>query len=143
MVNAFGQGSGGSLGTGYDLFGNKNGLLYAVVDRARDEGLKGVEDIYAQDSRPGAILRELALRYHAFATAPRSLALMRLVIAQSLTDPEFGRRFNHDVHFQLVARLAAEFRRWTAAGKAQLDRPQTADDRYFQKVLCDWPKTRT
>src|SRR3546814_9806116 len=76
-VNAIVQRSGGSLATVYDLFGNKHGLLYAVVDRARDEGLKGVEDIYAQDSRPGAILRELALRYHAFATAPRSLALMR------------------------------------------------------------------
>src|SRR3546814_10702518 len=102
MVNAFGQGSGGSLGTGYDLFGNKHGLLYAVVDRARDEGLKGVVDIYAQDSRPGAILRELALRYHAFAPAPRSLAQMRLVIAQSLTDPEFGRRINNDVHLPFV-----------------------------------------
>src|SRR3546814_2220272 len=61
-VNAIVQRSGGSLATVYDLFGNKHGLLYAVVDRARDEGLKGVEDIYAQDSRPGAILRELALR---------------------------------------------------------------------------------
>src|SRR3546814_4381236 len=51
-VNAIVQRSGGSLATVYDLFGNKHGLLYAVVDRARDEGLKGVEDIYAQDSRP-------------------------------------------------------------------------------------------
>src|SRR3546814_18722714 len=80
----------------YTTLLRSHGLRYAVVERARDEGLKGCEDIYAQDSRPGAILRELALRYHAFATAPRSLALMRLVIAQSLTDPEFGRRFNQD-----------------------------------------------
>src|SRR3546814_12888560 len=89
-VNAIVQRSGGSLATVYDLFGNKHGLLYAVVDRARDEGLKGVEDIYAQDSRPGAILRELALRYHAFATAPRSLALMRLVIAQRSEERRVG-----------------------------------------------------
>src|SRR3546814_8551563 len=106
-VNAIVQRSGGSLATVYDLFGNKHGLLYAVVDRARDEGLKGVEDIYAQDSRPGAILRELALRYHAFATAPRSPALMRLVIAQSLTDPEFGRRRSgeHTSELQSIMRI--------------------------------------
>src|SRR3546814_17282875 len=64
---------------------------------------------------------------------------MRLVIAQSLTDPEFGRRFNHDVHLQFVARLAEAFRRWTAAGKAQIDRPQEAADLYFAIVLCDGP----
>src|SRR3546814_10691682 len=50
-VNAIVQRSGGSLATVYDWFGNKHGLLYAVVDRARDERLKGVEDIYAQDRK--------------------------------------------------------------------------------------------
>ncbi|MCM8730084.1 TetR/AcrR family transcriptional regulator [Hephaestia sp. GCM10023244] len=138
-VNAIVQRSGGSLATVYDLFGNKHGLLYAVVDRARNEGLKGVEDIYAAETRPGAVLRELALRYYAFATTPRSLALMRLVIAQSLSDPEFGRRFNQDVHLRFVARLAEAFRRWTAAGKARIDRPQDAADLYFAIVLCDAP----
>src|SRR3546814_18232395 len=47
--------------------------------------------------------------------------------------------FRSDVHLQFVARLAEAFRRWTAAGKAQIDRPQEAADLYFAIVLCDGP----
>jgi AcrR family transcriptional regulator len=138
-INAIVQRSGGSLATFYDMFGNKLGLLRAVLDRASDEELESLKSIYSEEAQPGEILRKLAWRYHAFVTAPRSLALMRLVIGQSLDDPEFGRQFSHDMHLRHMTHLAEIFSQWTVGGKARIDRPQEAAELYFAMVLCDAP----
>lgn len=138
-VNAIVRRSGGSLATFYDVFGNKHGLLRAVVDQATDEELRGLEDIYSEEGQPGATLRKLALRYYAFATTPRMLALMRLVIGQSLADPAFGNQFNHDLQLRFSTQLAEAFSRWTAEGKARIDHPWEAADLYFAIVMCNAP----
>src|SRR3546814_8953921 len=67
------------------------------------------------------------------------LALLRVVIAESLRDPEFGRQFNHDMRSKHVERLATAFRRWTAEGKARVDEPNAAAELFFAMVLCDAP----
>lgn len=131
--------SGGSLATVYDMFGNKQGLLRAVVDRGCEEGLEGVEDIGRNGQTPDVILREFARRYYQFATSSRTLALMRVMIAESLRDPEFGQQFNHDVRSKHVDGLATAFRRWTAEGKARVDEPIAAAELFFSMVLCDAP----
>lgn len=138
-VNAIVRRSGGSLATFYDMFGNKHGVLRAVVNQATDEELKGLEDIYGGEAQPGVTLRRLALRYYAFATAPRMLALMRLVIGQSLADPDFGNQFNHDLQLRFSTHLAEAFSQWTAEGKARIDCPLEAADLYFAMVLCSAP----
>ena len=138
-VNTIVRRSGGSLATFYDMFGNKHGLLRAVVDQATDEELKGLEDIYSEEAKPSGTLRKLASRYYAFATAPRMLALMRLVIGQSLADPEFGSQFNHDLQLRFSTHLAEAFARWTAEGKARIDFPLEAADLYFAIVMCNAP----
>jgi len=138
-VNAIVQRSGGSLATVYDMFGNKHGLLRAVVDQATDEELRGIEDIYSEEAQPGATLRKLALHYYAFAIGPRMLALMRLVIGQSLADPEFGNQFNHDLQWRFSRHLADAFSRWTVEGKARIDHPSEVADLYFAIVMCNAP----
>lgn len=136
-VNAIVRRSGGSLATFYDMFGNKHGLLRAVVEQATDEELKNLADIYSQEAQPGATLRKLASRYYAFATAPRMLALMRLVIGQSLADPDFGNQFSRDLQLRFTAQLAGAFSQWTAQGKARIAYPLEAADLYFATVLCN------
>ncbi|HWJ68598.1 MAG TPA: TetR/AcrR family transcriptional regulator [Sphingobium sp.] len=138
-VNAIVRRSGGSLATFYDMFGNKQGLLRAVVDQATDEELKGLDDIYSEGKQPGATLRKLALRYYAFATTPRMLALTRLVIGQSLVDPAFGNQFHQDLQLRFSRHLAEAFARWTAEGKAQIAFPSEAADLYFAIVMCNAP----
>ena len=81
--------SGGSLATVYELFGNKQGLLRAVVERARDMG--DIGSGMCERESGAEMLREFAYRLSEHMTAPRSIALMRVVIAESLRDPEFGR----------------------------------------------------
>ena len=136
-VNAIVRRSGGSLATFYDMFGNKHGLLRAVVDQAIDEELRGIEDVDSEGAPPAETLRKLALRYYAFATMPRMLALMRLVIGQSLADPAFGNQFNDDLEWRFSKLLEETFARWTAEGKARIDAPREAADLYFAMVMCN------
>jgi AcrR family transcriptional regulator len=130
--------SGGSLATMYELFGNKQGLLRAVVHRRREEGMDGLLDI-PHGETPADTLRRYAHKCHAFITNPRSIALLRIVIGESLSHPEFGREFHEDMHSDAVQQLATCFREWTAQGKAAIDDPDAAVQLFFAMVMCDAP----
>ncbi|WP_162806646.1 TetR/AcrR family transcriptional regulator [Sphingosinicella terrae] len=131
--------SGGSLATLYDEFGNKENLLRAVVDRIREEGLVDLKTLDDRAMSPREILLRVASRFHAYVTAPRTLASMRVVIGRSLADPAFGRAFHEDVRLQLLERIAETFRRWTAEGQARIDDPVAAAELFFASLLCDAP----
>ena len=133
------QRSGGSLATIYQMFGNKQGLLRAVVDRSNDESLKDLDTLLASGLPPRRILEEFAIRYLAFATNPRKIAVMRLVIMESLNDPDFGAAFDNDMQMKYVAHIATLFENWNARGLAQVDRPQQAADLYLAILLGNLP----
>lgn len=138
-LNAIVQRSGGSLATIYQMFGNKQGLLRAVVDRNSDESLRELEALFAGNLSPRRILEEFAVGYLAFAVSPRAIAFMRLVIAESLTDPEFGMAFERDMQTRYVSRFASLFESWNASGRARIDRPWQAAELYFAVLLCNAP----
>jgi AcrR family transcriptional regulator len=131
--------SGGSLATVYEMFGSKYGLLRAVVDRNRDEGLRGLDESASALDSAADVLRLLAYRHHQHMMSPRTIAFARVVIEGGLKDPEFGREFYRDVHLVFVECLAAMFREWTAAGKARIDDPTAAAELYISTVMCDAP----
>lgn len=138
-LSAIVQRSGGSLATIYQMFGNKQGLLRAVVDRSNDEYLKDLDTLLASGLPPRRILEEFALRYLALTTTPRKIAFMRLVIVESLTDPDFGEAFDNDMQLKYITRLASLFESWNARGIAQIDRPRHAAELYFAMLLCNLP----
>lgn len=130
--------SGGSLATVYEMFGNKQGLLRAVVHRRRDEGMGGLLNIPGGET-PAETLRRYAHQCHAFVTAPRSIALLRIVIGESLVHPEFGREFHDDMNSDASLQLAQCFLEWTAQGRAAVDDPDAAVQLYFAMVMCNAP----
>jgi len=131
--------SGGSLATVYEMFGSKYGLLRAVVDRNREEGLRGLDESAGTLASAADALRLLAYRHHAHMMSPRTIAFARVVIEGGLKDPDFGREFYRDVHLTFVECLAGKFREWTAAGKASIDDPTAAAELYISTVMCDAP----
>lgn len=137
-LNAIVRRSGGSLATVYEMFGNKQGLLRAVVHRRRDEGMGGLLDI-PQGESPAETLSRYAQQCHAFATMPRSIALLRVVIGETLTHPDFGKEFFEDMNSGPAAQLAECFHEWTMSGKAEIDDPEAAAQLYFSMVMCDAP----
>jgi len=70
-------------------------------------------------------------------TSPRAVAFMRVVIAESLRDPEFARDFHRDVHLAFVHEIAAAFRKWSLGGRAAIDDPEAAAELFLATVLCD------
>lgn len=131
--------SGGSLATVYEMFGSKYGLLRAVVDRGREEELRGLDETARTLDSAADALRLLALRHHRHIMSPRSIAFARVVIDASLRDPEFGRDFYRDFHLRFVDTLVAFFSEWAAAGKAGIDDPRAAAELYISTVMCNAP----
>lgn len=130
--------SGGSLATLYAMFGNKRGLLRAVVYRRRDEHMWGF-----LHPDPGKSLREnlchYALGCYAFITTPRIVALLRIVIGESISDPAFGQEFYTGFNGDAMAQLASIFRQWTEEGRARIEEPDAAVTLFFGTVMCDAP----
>ncbi|MBB4631439.1 TetR/AcrR family transcriptional regulator [Sphingosinicella soli] len=138
-LSAIVQQSGGSLATIYQMFGNKQGLLRAVVDRSSDESLKELETLFTSKQSPRRILEAFAVGYLAFVASPRAIAFLRLVIAESLTDPAFGAAFDRDMQTRFVARMATLFERWNTERRARIDRPWQAAELYFAILMCNVP----
>jgi len=128
--------SGGSLATVYEMFGNKQGLLRAMVDRSIEQNFSNLWST-DDDVPPSAQLRIMALRLHEHMVQPHIVALKRIVIGESLRDPAFARSFYDLVHRRRMADLAVAFAAWTAQGKAEIDDPEAAADLYSATVMCD------
>ena len=129
--------SGGSLATLYELFGNKQGLLRAIIE-LRDE--QDCCPTYGQDcavTPPSQLLRGYAHRLYAHVTSRRAIALKRIVITEALRDPLFARTLYEDIHLPSVRELAGILRQLDEAGKAKVDDPMAAAVLFFAIVMSD------
>lgn len=129
--------SGGSLATAYELFGNKHGLLRAVVERDKQEGYASLEEEIAQIESAAEILLMVGNRVLERIVQPRATAILRIVISESLNDPEFAREFYREVHLKRVADAAKLFALWNEDGRAEFDDPEAAAELYIAMVMGD------
>ena len=129
--------SGGSLATVYDLFGNKQGLLRAVGEHRRDSAMNDLGSIACEMDSSAEMLRLFAHRLYEHMTSPRSIALIRMVITESLRDPEFAREFHCEVHMRLVHKLAEAFSEWVREGRAEIDDPHAAAELFLAIIVSD------
>ncbi len=129
------QRSGGSLATIYQMFGNKQGLLRAVIDRECARDLHDARQLFESALSPREMLQRFGIQYHGFVTSPHAIAFARLVIAESLNDPEFGRAFDRDMKAQYLGFFTQLFDTWQAAAKARIDHPRRAAELYFSLML--------
>lgn len=127
--------SGGSLATVYELFGNKQGLLRAVIEREGDVDLCRLTDDHGKSTV--TLLTDYAHRLYEEMMTPRTIALMRVVIVESMRDPEFSSAFHRDVHMPIVREVAEVFARWTREGRADIDRPEAAAELFLATIISD------
>lgn len=129
--------SGGSLATLYELFGNKQGLLRAIIEiRNEDDRCRGCE-AGCEDQSSAELLRNYAHRLYAHVTSPRAIALKRIVITEALRDPHFARRIYEEIHRPPVRELADIFTELNRTGKARIDDPLAAAEFFFAIVMSD------
>lgn len=129
--------SGGSLATVYEMFGNKQGLLRAMVLRLVDRDLDKSWSSELESAAPSTQLRELAYRIRTHMCEPKVVALNRIVILESLRDPAFARAFHDQVYGCRGEELIECFWQWTQQGRANFDDPVAAVDLFISIVIGD------
>src|SRR3546814_5711884 len=85
---------------------------------------------------PAEILRLVARYLHDHLMTPRAISLTRIIIAESLRDPHFGRGFCED-HVKHMNDLAEIFQEWNDSGKAQFDDPLAAAKLFNAMIFSD------
>jgi len=128
--------SGGSLATVYEMFGNKQGLLRAMVDRSIEQHFNDLW-LTNDETPPAEQLRKMAVNMHEHMVVPRVIALKRIVIGESLRDPAFARSFYDMVHRKRLSPLATAFRSWNEQGRAFIDDPEAAAALFVATVMGD------
>ncbi len=84
--------SGGSLATLYAEFGGKEGVFAAIIAGICDEIIASLPDLDGPSVHPPEeVLLTFARTYVGLLLAPISLALYRVVIAESARFPQLGR----------------------------------------------------
>ena len=128
--------SGGSLATLYELFGNKQGLLHAIVEAFTEDD---VCPVYAgcEDQAPAQLVRQYAHRLYAHFTSPRAVALKRIAITEAMRDPAFASSLYQGVHLPAVKELAENFAGLNETGRAVIDDPLAAAELFFAIVISD------
>ncbi len=130
--------SGGSLATLYELFGNKQGLLHAIATRWCDEAmLRSLDDETTRALSSVDTLKAYAHRQSELMESPRAVALMRMLISESLRDREFALQIYRDLHVPALEELTGLFAEWAATGRAEIDNPEAAARLFFDIVVGD------
>lgn len=129
--------AGGSLATIYKLFGNKEGLLDAVVFDQAGSGENLIREIAASGAPPAETLRRIAAMLHQRFLDPGEVALVRIVIARSIEDPAFARRFFETTAMGTRHALERIFVSWADAGRAMDGTPEMLAEIFIGLIISD------
>ncbi|MDB5683381.1 MAG: TetR family transcriptional regulator [Sphingomonas bacterium] len=127
--------SGGSLSTLYELFENKLGLLRAVVASERFDGIGRIEAIIARRDDPVTTLQAIAGALHDELLQPGTIGLMRVVMGESLRNPEFARGVYVVTHVPFIDCLSRLFASWARDDKAMMPEPRHAAELFLGLIL--------
>ncbi|MXO66319.1 TetR/AcrR family transcriptional regulator [Altericroceibacterium endophyticum] len=129
--------AGGSLATLYKLFGNKEGLLTAVLyENVRSCDIV-VQQIGSRDAAPAAILLDLGHEFARRFLDPERVAFSRIVIAHSLKNQEFSTMFHQTTQVRTGDSLARLFARWRNQGVEFLGTPEGNADLFLGMFIAD------
>lgn len=129
--------AGGSLATVYKLFGNKDGLLEAVVL----ENVATSEALFQAAGKDGELpvptLHRLSEELSALFLDPEVVALVRIVMAQSISDPSFAKRFFERTAISTRIALEKLFQNWQELGIAMEGPPSFLAEMFMNPFVAD------
>lgn len=129
--------AGGSLATIYKLFGNKDGLLEAVIRENVVSGEALVRDAKASRLSPVETLHRIAEGLHEQFLDPAVISLVRIVIARSISEPQFARQFFERTAHRTRDAIAALFAQWQADGVAMNGPPEFLAEMFMGLFVSD------
>ncbi len=129
--------AGGSLATVYKLFGNKDGLLEAAVFEQTSSGDELVREAMRAGGSPAAILHRVAASFDAHFLDAETVALVRIVIARSMSDRAFARQFFERTATRTRSALEHMFETWRGAGVAMNGSPTLLAELFLGQFVSD------
>lgn len=118
--------AGGSAATAYQFFGNKEGLLVAVLEHELNDMRATVFPDTMLDQPVGPALHELSRRLLNYSLLPKSAALYRLIVSESHRLPHLAESLRLAVEVQLHAPLEQCLKRACDRGELRIDDPRQA-----------------
>ncbi len=113
--------AGGSAATAYQLFGNKEGMLAAVLQHELDKMHAAVFPDALPDQPVGPALQDLAVRLLTYAVHPNSVALHRLLVAECHRMPQLAASLQRAVDKQVHGPLEQCLQHACDRGELKID----------------------
>lgn len=129
--------AGGSLATVYKVFGNKDGLLEAVVFEKAASAELIIQHAFAQGGSPSEVLHRVAQGLRTHFLDPEVVALVRIVIARSVQDVDFARNFFERTAKRDHASLKTLFAYWQDLGIPMTGTPDMLSDMFLDLFFSD------
>lgn len=130
--------AGGSLATLYKLFGNKEGLLDAVLSQSRDLGHSAILRIAALQLSPAETLHRIGTELSRIYLDPSNLSVVRIVIGRSISNLDFARGFFDQSQMKSKLALRQLFEHWKRAGTAMKGDPVMLSDLFLGLLVFDF-----
>ncbi|GMM92572.1 TetR/AcrR family transcriptional regulator [Qipengyuania sp. MTN3-11] len=129
--------AGGSMATVYKLFGSKDGLLEAIVFERTSSGVAMVHEAIAESGSPSTILHRLAASFDRHFLDPETVALVRIVIARSMSDRAFARQFFDRTATRTGIALQRMFETWESQGVPMTATPVLLAELFLGQFISD------
>lgn len=129
--------AGGSLSTIYKLFGNKDGLLDAVVFAKVTSGEDIVRQIASEEPDAATALSRIAHELYRLQLEAEAVALVRIVIAHSIRDEGFARKFFSTTAQRSRNAVEDALRKWEAEGVRFAGSPSELADMFQGLMVAD------
>lgn len=129
--------AGGSLATLYRIFGDKEGLACAILERRLDVHINALRDLNLSALPPEQALRRAAIRMAQMMAQPDSKVIYRIVIGEGQSFPALRDWFFDHAVASIRRTLSDYFEQQVAAGRLQLASPQAAAAQFFMSLFGD------
>ncbi|KRG68860.1 TetR/AcrR family transcriptional regulator [Pseudoxanthomonas dokdonensis] len=130
--------AGGSLATLYRVFGDKEGLAHAILERHIETHVNMMHDLGLSELPPETALRRVASRVARNMGKTESLVVYRIVIGEGQSFPALRSwYFSHAIPM-LRSQLTQYFQQQVKAGALRLQSPEQAASQFHMLLFGDF-----
>ncbi|WP_368564950.1 TetR/AcrR family transcriptional regulator [Pseudoxanthomonas sp. UTMC 1351] len=129
--------AGGSLATLYRIFGDKEGLAHAIIERRLKAHTALLEDMNLSGLPPEQALRRVAIRLARIMAQAESQVVYRIVIGEGQSFPTLRDWFFETAVTTARKTLTDYFQQEVDAGRLQLASPKAAAAQFYMSLFGD------
>ena len=134
-INQLVKETGGSKETVYKYFGNKDGLILAIIDNQLLAATKYLDDLEFEHMELREGLEYVSLKIVEIITDDKFLTFHSLVKNEAMTKPELGQKFYEHISARSYRLLAKYFKTFIAKGELKSVQPQRLAKYFWAMML--------